>query len=133
MFDPEADLTAIWHVLSKDQKLLDLLGYTSGPISTVIYKGDESPYEVEKRLCFYHVPSRSTVNELCSIEVVQFDAHVPFNSVADARRIQKRIVEIVSRNVFNGHKFYFMGQLGNLPTAENYTCIGSRYRYTIVV
>jgi hypothetical protein len=132
MFDPEADLTAIWRVLSNDKPLLDLLGYTSGSKTNYIWKGDQAPQATGKRLCFYHAPSRQSHNDLCSIEVIQFDAHVPLMNAVDARNIQKRVAELIKKHEFNGHKLYFMGQLP-LPSATGYTCVATRYRYPIVV
>ncbi len=135
MFDPEADLLAIWRILSADDELLNLLGYVSGkPLAEFVWKGDQFPKALGGRLlCFYHAPSRTSANELVTQEVIQFDAYAPIANPDVPRKVIARVVEIVKKHRFNGHKLYFSGQLGQLPAPSGYTCAAVRFVYPVVI
>lgn len=135
MFDPDGDLSAIWSKLAGDSTLLGLLGWTTGKNKAdFVWKGNRPPSEgSQKKVCFYFAPSRASVNDLCSIEVVQFDAYAPNTKPQDVYAIQKRIRELVHMQDINGRQMWFAGQQGDMPAPSGYVCLSVRYRYPIVV
>ena len=133
MFDPDADISAIWEVLANDTKILSLVEWVNGkPKSELIYKGNEIPSKLDSnRICLYFAPSRRTRNQIVSEEVIQIDCHSPRPETT--RQMVKRVAELVNRETLNGRQLWFAGQLGDLTTAKGYSCAGVRFRYSTVV
>lgn len=87
----------------------------------------------DKRICIYFRPSRKAMNPLFTEEVLQIDCHVPALQDYLAYRAQKRIREILHEYDPTGRVFYFDGMLGELPSAPNFICVGSRYIYYVAI
>lgn len=133
MFDPDADISAIWDVLANDTEILSLVGWDSKkPKSELIYKGNEIPSKLDSnRICLYFAPSRRTRNQIVSEEVIQIDCHSPKPEIT--RKMVKRVNDLINRKTLNGRHLWFSGQLGDLTTAKGYSCAGVRFRYSTVV
>jgi hypothetical protein len=71
--------------------------------------------------------------DLTTNEVLQFDVHVPTGDYYFAYRIQARIRKLLHNKQVGQIIPYFVGQLGDLPSASGFFCVGSRYEYYRVV
>jgi len=121
-----------------DAVILDLLGLTDATMleraKHIIKRSRWNDLAgSEKRLCIYFRPSRMIPNQLVMEEVLQIDCHVPVVQDYIAYRVQKRVREILHGFNYNGRTFYFDGMLGELPTMQDFFCVGSRYVYYGVI
>lgn len=138
MFDPEKDLASVQNVFLNDTEILDLMSLnTETPLEKAKHIIKRSQYGDlsggEKRLCIFFVPSRLTRNEAFLEEVIQVDCHVPISQDYIAHRIQKRVKELLHKKKFNNRYLKYEGQLGELPTANGFFCVGSRFKFYRVI
>ncbi len=132
MFNPEADINNIHSRIRGDVTILGLLGLAGEPATTIAgrilkrSKWDELA-DNEKRLCVYFKPSISSSNQIITGELLQVDCYAPATQDYIAYRIQARINALLHNYEVNGRKYYFYGQLGELPAMDGFFCVGSRY------
>lgn len=132
MFNPSKDLTVIQNIFKADATLLSLLnltGKTQGEIiKKIIRKSKWSDLVTgERRLCVYFRPSRLTGNKKFTEDVLQIDCHVPADDEFHAYQIQEQVFKLLHEQKINNRYIYFDGQLGELPTMQDFFCAGSRY------
>lgn len=134
MYNPEADLTAIWKIVSKDVEvltLLDLAFKTNVEISNRIIRRSRwnNLATNEKRLCIYPRPSRPTRNDILFEEIIEIDCHVPAIDDYKAMKVIGRVVDILNNQRINGRYLQCEGSLGELPTMDGFYCYGVRFGY----
>jgi hypothetical protein len=79
-------------------------------------------------------PSRQAkLDELVTEEVMQIDCHVPAKQDYLAYQIQKQVRNLLHGYEYSGRRLYFNGQLGELPSMPGFICVGSRYRFYVVI
>lgn len=84
----------------------------------------------KSRMCIYFRPSRSNYRNQMTIEsVLEIDVHVPLSRDMFAYDAMKRAHEILHDKVFAYHRLYLDGQLGDIPTATGYFCVGARFSF----
>ncbi len=132
MFNPEKDIDNIHKRIREDAVILNLMGLEGAETKVVasqIIKRSAWDNLVgdEKRLCIYFRPSMLSRNQLVIGELLQIDCHVPAKQDYIAYKIQARIKEILHNYEVGSRKYYFYGQLGELPTMDGFFCVGSRF------
>lgn len=133
MFNPDKDLTDIHNLLTKDAELLSLMNLSS---ASAVDKAKriikESKWNDlvsnERRLCIYFRPSRSIRNDSFIEDVIQVDCHVPSGNGYHAYRIVARVQKLLNGHNVNCRYMNFIGQLGELSTADNFFCCGIRFK-----
>ena len=138
LFDPDKNLTDLHKVFLFDKTLLELLDMSLDTPDTdkikAIKKRSFNEGLIEgKTLNFYFRPSRRTANEIITNEILQLDAHVQATQDFTAYRIQKRIRELLHKKKIGDSIYHFDGQLGELPSAKDFICVGSRYSFYRVI
>lgn len=134
MYNPEADLTAIWKIVSKDAEvlsMLDLLNSTSAEISKRIIRRSQwnDLATNEKRLCIYPRPTLPTRNDEVFEEIIEIDCHVPASDDYKAMRIIGKVTNLLNNQRINGRYIKSKGSLGELPTVSGLYCYGVRFGY----
>lgn len=81
----------------------------------------------KSRLCIFFTPSRRTNNEFVKQDVLEIDCHVPVSRDMYAYDALQRAFLLLHGKTLANHIFYLDGTLGDLPTAQNYFCVGSRF------
>ena len=81
----------------------------------------------EKRVCVFFRPSMSSRNQIITGELLQVECHVPAMQDYMAYRIQARVNAVLHNYEANGRKYYFYGQLGEMPTMNGFFCVANRY------
>ncbi len=111
--------------------LLALTGKTPLEIAKRIIKRSKWDDLVtnERRLCVFFCPSRKTPNQSFSQDVLEVDCHVPTANDYIAYQVQERVFTLLQNQKVNGRYLSFDGQLGELPTAQGFFCVGSRYTF----
>lgn len=87
----------------------------------------------KSRVCIYFRPSRGTRNRLVTEEVLQIDAHVPVTRDMYAYDVVKRVNKLLHDKEIGGRRYYYDGELGDLPTASGYFCAGIRFTFVATV
>lgn len=140
-FSPGTDKDAIHARIRGDPKILELMDLVDKPneeIGKRIIKCCQwdDLTEPERRICIYFRPSRSGNTNLFTENVIQIDVHVPASIDVYADMIQERICQLlqykypdkrIGRFEVNHKVVQFDGQLGDLPTATDFVCVGSRF------
>lgn len=138
MIDPEATLNAVQRLMIEDPEIINHMNLTN---ATIIEKAKSiikrSQYNdianSNSRLCIYIRPSRRVRNQICTEGVLQIDCHVPVSRDMYAYKIIKRVNKLLHNQVVGGRKIYYDGELGDLPTALNYFCVGIRFNFHATV
>ena len=135
MINHSAVLNALQAACIADATILSKLGLTG---ATAIVKAQgiikTSQYQDlaggKARLCIFTLPARTTGSSLIMEDIIEIDCHVPAggNSMY-AYDVQDRLFTLLHEKVFAYHRFYYLGTLGELPTADNYVCVGARFRF----
>ena len=137
MFDPTADLKAIFKILQADSTLLTLLGWVSGDKGKYIQPQKYSTQTLANKILFFtFMPFQSTRNDLCTRAVLQVEAHVPnqtTSSVYGAWDILKRVRQLLHQETVNGHEFMWFPGEGQVLSAKDWIGVSNRYRYTLVI
>lgn len=135
MFNPAANLHAIWRVLANDAEILRLLELENAPPAEVRKRITQRMdwYDIpqgHRRLNIFYVPSRRARVDIMSQEMVEINCHTPIDASHDAWEVLGRAVKLLNGRLFNGiHKLHFEGQLGELPTTSGYFCAGARFSW----
>lgn len=139
MIDPENVLNTMQKYVAQDETILNCLGLT--PESTDLEKA-KAILKLSKvselanqnsRLFIYFRPARSTRNQLISDELLQFEFHVPEGKSYLAQRGVKQLIKIIHEKKVGGLRWYYAGQLGDLPTANYYYAKGVRFNSYIPI
>ena len=138
MFDPYRDLVEIQKVLVNDSEILRLMDLTNADLATkarrIIRTSDyDDLANQERRLCIFFRPSRRPPNNMQTEEVIQIDCHVPKSESHISYQIQQAVLQAIRNKKINGRYLLFDGQLGELPTANGYFCVGQRFKYYAVI
>lgn len=134
LYNPENDLNLIHEQIRSDDEVLDLMGLDEEDkveIASQILKRSfyEDLSEGEKRLNIYFRPARRTTNQITTEHVLQIDCHVPAKHDYKAYRILSTIYGLIHKQKIGNRKYYFDGQLGELPTMPGFFCAGIRFYY----
>jgi hypothetical protein len=110
--------------------LMGLTGATAVDVAKRIIKRNayDGLLSGEKRLCIYFRPSRKARNIAVTEEVLQIDCHVPATEDNVAYKVMERVVALLHDKEM-AKRSYFDGQLGDLPTAPSFFCVGARFCY----
>ncbi len=136
-FSPETDLTALGNLFRTDAVLLTILGLTGATdvekAKHIIKRSVWTDLATsEKRLCFYFRPSRQAKISIVTKEVLQVDCHVPVIQDYMAYRAIARIEQLLYNQVIGNRIYEFEGQLGELPSATGFVCVGARFTFCAV-
>jgi len=137
-FDPEKDIKLIQIRIAKDPVILNLMGLegaaTEKVASRIIKRSQWDDLAGNlSRICISFRPSMQSRNQVISGEILQIDCHVPAKDDYIAYRIQGRIKELIHNFEVNARKYYFYGQLGELPTMDGFFCVGSRFVFYVTI
>lgn len=138
LIDPEATLNAVQKLFIEDAEIINHLDLTDATIiekaKSIIKRSQYNDLADSKsRLCIYFRPSRRMRNQIATEEVLQIDCHVPVSRDYYAYRVIKRVNKLLHNQVVGGRKFYYDAELGDLPTAQNYFCVGIRFNFHATV
>lgn len=133
-FTPSADLNAIQRMIIQDAEILALLDLTGKPnieiAKRIIKRSQWNDLATnEKRLCIFFIPDRRTRNESFMQSVIEINIHVPAVHDFKAWEIQERVKKLLHKKRINKYYIKFDGQIGELPTMQNFFCCGSRYKF----
>lgn len=132
LYNPENDLNLIHEAVRSNNEILSLMGLNDDvQIASQILKRSfyEDLTDGEKRINIYFRPARRTMNQIASEHVLQIDCHVPAKQDYIAYRILKIIYGLIHNREIGNRKYYFDGQLGELPTMPGFFCAGIRFYY----
>lgn len=133
-FSPETDLNTLQALLLADSQILTHLGLTSATqVERVKHILKRSIWtdlaNNEKRLCCYFRPSRTSRLSIVTNEVLQVDCHVPAAQDYIAYRTIARVEKLLYDQQIGNRIYEFEGQLGELPSATGFICVGARFTF----
>lgn len=137
MYDPTADLKAVYTILQGNSTLLTALEWVSGDKGKFIQPQKYPGQTLKNKIVFFtFMPYQSTRNDLCTRAVLQVEAHVPnstTSSVYGAWDILKQVRVLLHKKTINGHEFMWIPAEGQVLSATGYIGVSNRYRYTIAI
>ena len=83
----------------------------------------------KSRLCIFLTPTRRNNNQFIKEDVLEINCHVPVSRDMFALDVLQRAFLLLHERTLANHILYLDGTLGELPTAENYYCAGSRFYF----
>lgn len=133
-FSPEIDLNTLQALFLADSQVLACLGITGATqVEKVKHILKRSIWTdlagTDRRLCCYFRPSRRGGVSIVTNEVLQIDCHVPAAQDYMAYRTITRVEQLLYNKEIGNRIYEFDGQLGELPSATGFICVGARFTF----